>query len=479
MRGKLIATYSIVVLITGLLAFVLMRAALGDLLSNTDRARQEAARSAAAAGAQLQLDGLTLQRWLTEQAMAPRLRDPFLADNPGARGDLATNQANDLYAQASSRFASTTPALVAFVDDQGVVLGRNSSALMRGEALGKIYPSLLDAVKRNTSGSDIWINRSRNEQLLTSYAPVRDDKGKVLGVIVLGTSIDEGRLSTISDLTSGREVALIADLGDRLDVIARSRNAPADVITAITQPGFKPAYQKAIDAPRPLELQSNVEGTSTAGNGLAGYGDGKRAALIGFSRVSLVDNLTSLLLPILGATAVGIVLAIICAILLGNYITQPIVTLEEGLLGVINGDTNRRFEIEHAEFGGLVSRINTLLDTLLGVEEDNTDAQGRPSNSPSVANFRDAMGVDGGAPGRVDPAALHREPAAAYHQRLYSEYIQAKRSIGDPVDHITPEAFVNQINTLEREAAERQGKPVRFRAEVQGREVKLIAVPLE
>lgn len=478
MRGKLIATYSIVVLITGLLAFVLMRASLGGLLSNTERARQEAARSAAAAGAQLQLDGLTLQRWLTEQAMAPRLRDPFLADNPNARGDLATTQANDLYARAASLFPATTPALVAFVDEQGVVLGRNSSALMRGEALGKIYPSLLDVVKRNTSGSDIWINRSRNEQLLTSYAPVRDDKGKVLGVLVLGTSIDEGRLSAISDLTSGHEVALISDLGDKLEVIARSRNAPGDVIAAITQPAFKPAYQKAIDAPRPLELQSNVDGAMTAGNGLAGYGDGKRAALIGFSRVSLVDNLTSLLLPILGATAVGIVLAIICAILLGNYITQPIVTLEEGLLAVINGDTNRRFEIEHAEFGGLVSRINTLLDTLLGVEEDNTDAQGRPSNAPSAANFRDAMGVDGN-PARVDPAALHREPLVSYHQRLYGEYIQAKRSIGDPVDHITLEAFVNQITSLEREAAERQGKPVRFRAEVQGREVKLIAVPLE
>ena len=51
MRGKLIAVTSIVVLITGLLAFVLMRASLGDLLSNSERARQEAMHSAAAANA--------------------------------------------------------------------------------------------------------------------------------------------------------------------------------------------------------------------------------------------------------------------------------------------------------------------------------------------------------------------------------------------------------------------------------------------
>ncbi|MCS6900527.1 MAG: MXAN_5187 C-terminal domain-containing protein, partial [Myxococcales bacterium] len=99
----------------------------------------------------------------------------------------------------------------------------------------------------------------------------------------------------------------------------------------------------------------------------------------------------------------------------------------------------------------------------------------------SVANFRDAIGVDGGGP-KVDAAlaaGLRSEPAATYYQRLFDEYIQAKRSIGDPVDHITKEAFVQRIQANERETSERQGKPVRFRVELQGREVKLIAVPLE
>ncbi len=477
MRGKLIAVTSIVVLITGLLAFVLMRASLGDLLSNPERARQEAFHSAAAANAELQLEGATLQRWLSEQAMAPKMRDPFLADTPNARGDLATNQANDISARAASAFSNVNVTLVVFVDDQGTALGRSGSALMRGEPLGKIYPSLLDTIKRNTSGSDLWVNRSRNEQMLTSYAPVRDDKGKVLGVIVLGTAIDVGRLSSVSDLTSGRDLALIADTGDQLVLVASSRNMPADVVKTITEPGFKPSYQKAVESPRSLELPSNVDGIVAAGSGLAGYGDGHRAAVIGVSRTSLVDNLTSLLMPILGATAVGIVLAIIGSFLLANYITQPIVTLEEGLLAIINGDTNRRFEIEHAEFGGLVSRINTLLDTLLGVEEDNTDAEGRPSNSPSAANFSDAMGVDSGG-GRIDAARLHNEPATTYYQRLYNEYIQAKRSIGDPVDHITNDMFIQRIQANEKETSERDGKPVRFRVEVHGREVRLIPVPL-
>ena len=480
MRGKLIAIYSIVVLITGLLSFVLMRASLGDILSNSERARAEASRAAIGASARLQLEGLLLERWLAEQATSPKIREPFLNETSSARSESATSQANDLYARVTAAFPGTNPTLVAFVDDQGVALGRNGSGLMRGEALGQVYPALLDVVKRGTSGSDLWVNRSRNEQLLASYCAVRDDKGKVIGAIILGTAIDEGRLSSISELNGG-PVALITEVGDKLEIVAKSRNAPPQGVAAATQPDFKPGYQKAVASDRPIDLHGSNEVLMTAGNALAGYGDGKRAVLIGFAPVAMFGDLNSMLLPIFGATAVGVILAILGAVLLGGYITQPIVALEEGLLAIINGDTNRRFELEHAELGGLISRINTLLDTLMGVEEDTTDAEGRPSQAPSAANFRDAIGVDGGTPkvDAVSVAALRSEPADAYYQRLFDEYIQAKRSIGDAVDHITKDVFVQRIQSNERETSERQGKPVRFRVELQGREVKLIAVPLK
>jgi hypothetical protein len=479
MRGKLIAIYSIVVLITGLLSFILMRAALGDLLSNSDRARQEASRAAVSANTRLQLEGLLLERWLAEQAAQAKLREPFLADTSNARSENATTQANEIYSRALATFAGTNPSLVVFVDEQGMALGRNGSGLMRGEELGKVYPTLLDAIKRGTSGSDLWVNRSRNEQLLASFAVVRDDKGKILGAVVLGTAIDEGRLSTISDIGSGGPIALVTEVAGKIEIVAKSRNAPSEGVASVTKDDFKPGYQKAVGSARPIDLHGTNETLMTAGNGLAGYGDSKRAVVVGFAPVAMFGDLNNLLLPIFGATAVGIVLAIVGAILLGGYISQPIVALEEGLLAIINGDTNRRFELEHAEVGGLVSRINTLLDTLMGVEEDTTDAQGRPSQAPSAANFRDAMGIDGGQKGDPGAAALRNEPADAYYQRLFDEYIQAKRTIGDPVDHITKDVFVQRIQSNEQDTSQRQGKRVRFRVELQGREVKLIAVPLD
>ena len=63
-------------------------------------------------------------------------------------------------------------------------------------------------------------------------------------------------------------------------------------------------------------------------------------------------------------------------VLLGNYISRPISEIEDGLLAIINGSSDLRFQLEHAELGGLVFRINSLLNALMGVPEDTTDEQG-------------------------------------------------------------------------------------------------------
>jgi hypothetical protein len=150
----------------------------------------------------------------------------------------------------------------------------------------------------------------------------------------------------------------------------------------------------------------------------------------------------------------------------------------------MNGKTDLRFEIEHAEYGGLVFRINSLLNQLFGVQEDETDDQGRPSRAPSSTSFEDALSVDERMATSADGAdagdqrTLREEPEAKYYARIFGEYIAGKRSLGDPVDHITQEAFTARIRASEAEMAQKHGKPVRYKVEVRGREVVLLAVPL-
>jgi hypothetical protein len=171
--------------------------------------------------------------------------------------------------------------------------------------------------------------------------------------------------------------------------------------------------------------------------------------------------------------------------LLGNYVTRPIDMLEEGLLAILNGQTDRRFELDHAELGGLAFRIDQLLNQLMGVEEDNTDTEGRVS-VPSKP-FTDALEVDprrmtqSAAELTMDPEAIRRlaaEPPAQYYGRLYREYVAAKKGIGESADHVTEQAFAARMQSMEADAAQKYGRPVRYQVQARGHEVVLVAVPL-
>jgi hypothetical protein len=476
MRGKIIGVNSVIVIVVGLLAFALMRATIGDVVANPDRARLEADRSTVAANAQLQLEALNLQRWLSQQAADPQVREPFTRETASSRSEIATNQANRLFSALSAEFPTVQPTLIAFVGADGIAVGRNGSSLMRGDDLGKAYPALVDTIKKGRTGSDVWVNKARSDQLFVSYTAVRDAAGAPIGGILLGTPLNDGRINAISEATSGRPVVVGIPQGDTLEIVAKSGKIPESVLAS-----FGSLKVVGLGSDRPQQIAAPA-GYLGSGYGVLGYGDGKRAVLVSFAPVALVENVNGLLWPIFGAMGLGIVLVLIAGSLLGNYIQTPIVELEEGLLAVINGQTDRRFELEHAELGGLVFRINTLLNTLMGVTEDDTDAEGRPSHPPRREDFNEAESVDaprGEAVDRVAVAALRSEPADAYYDRLYNEYIAAKRQIGDPVDHITKEAFVGRMQQSEADASAKQGKAVRYRVELRGREVMLLAVPLE
>jgi hypothetical protein len=73
---------------------------------------------------------------------------------------------------------------------------------------------------------------------------------------------------------------------------------------------------------------------------------------------------------------------------------------------------------------------------------------------------------------------LAQEPAQSYYARIYGEYIAAKRALGEATEHITEQAFATRIQGMEKEAATKYGKPVRYEVRSSGKEVVLLAVPL-
>ncbi len=365
MRWKIILVNGGIVVVISLVTYFLLSTSLMTALSNPKAQRNELARSMHSAEARLTLDSLQAERWLGRQATSAAVHSVFEAGTAAARSDAATALANQLRdsAVASGDFARMAPALVLVVDANGVGMGRNGSELMRGDRVADAYPSLKKALDTGATASAFWVSRARQEQVLASYAPVRDSEGRVVGALVVGTPLNDERLTRISDHTSGSSLALVAEADTHPIAVG---GAKLD--------GFASATVKnAIEVARGRTLTHTEElgGRFFAAAPLAGF---EGAVLVGSVATSKVASIGSLLWPVFAVGLLGLFLVIVGGMLLGNYVSKPIAEIEEGLLLVINGQRDLRFELEHEELGGLTSRINTLLNTILGVAEDDEAA---------------------------------------------------------------------------------------------------------
>lgn len=477
MRAKIITVFTVVVLVVGVLAFALTRASL-----NPGSPRADAARALVAAEAVLRVQAGEVERWLEAQAADPKVREPFSAGTGQARSDGATSVANGIKSATSKApaIAALGPSLVALVDAKGTALGRDGSPFLRGDDLGGIYPALRAGLAEGRAGSDVWVTPARNEQLLVSWAPIRGENGQVLGGLLLGTALGDGRLSDVANQTSGATLWFEVKDKDGYRIVAQSKGGAPDLASAIDPKQLEAGAASALATGQAVDVAALPPDFGVKVGPLGGYGDGKRALLVAVARAN-APAATTLLFPFLGAIALGIVLVAIAGHVLGQSIMRPVEEIEEGLLAIMNGRTDLRFQIEHPELGGLVSRLNSLLSQLLGVSEDETGAP-PPAMAMRGKDSEDALAVDESlaknqAPGG-EATALGAEDEAAYHARIFDDYIRAKKSVGDPVDHITREAFLTRIAASEKQMAQKHGKPVRYKVEVRGKEVVLLAVPL-
>ncbi len=480
MRWKIIFVNGGIVVVLALLTYFLLETSLQNVVANRAEQNKELNRALRAAESQLALDALRTERWLDRRVEAPSAHAVFQGGTAQARSESATTEANSIRdaAVAEPSFAKMAPSLVLIVDEAGVGIGRNGSELMRGDNIAQAYPNLKAALAAGTTASDVWINPQRQEQLLVSIAPVKNEANKVLGAVIVGTPLNDERLARTSELTSGQSLAFIQIDGDKPSVVAASGDGSGGAKEAsVTQSALQ-----AASSGNAVLLGSPIGGRLFGSVALAGY-PGAKAAVVASVPESRIESLLGLLWPVFAVGGLGLILVVAGGVMLGNYISRPVAEMEEGLLLIINGNQNLRFELEHDELGGLASRMNGLLNSLLGVQEDTTDAQGRPSKAPSGGDFTEALAVDESSVSQptheVGAAqALASTPEDEYYGQLFSDYIRARKQLGDPTDHISPAAFRGRILRSEQEMLTKYGRPVRYQVELKEGSVVLIAVPL-
>ncbi len=484
MRWKIIVANAGIVLVVGLLSYALLATSLADVVASPGRARTTIQQTVHAANARLALDALQLERWLGRRVRSESVVDVYSGGTIQARQESATAQATRIRDDAVqvATFTGLGPSLVLFIDAQGTVLGRNGSALMRGDQIGNVHPVVKRILSEGGTTSDVWINAQRQEQMLVSLAAVRGESEAIIGAVAVGVPLSDERMQRISEMTSGQPLYFGFLKEGGVDVVARGGSLPAGVASELVGRGSDPIIRSSIKT-------RNVVVADAAGGEwvyavvpLDGY-QGDKAVLIAAMPTSLVPSVNGLLMPLFGVTFLGLILVVAAGSLIGNYFSRPVSELEDGLLAIINGNQTIRFQIEHAELGGLVFRINSLLNALMGVPEDTTDEHGRPSVSPTAHDFEEALSVDESsvASQNANPtlvAALSAEPADQYYSRIYGEYLAAKKRIGDPVEGTSFQGFLQHIQRIEEEMSSRYARPVRHLVEVRDGSIVLVAVPL-
>ncbi len=487
MRWKIVVVNAGIVVILGLLSFVLLVSSLGALSGDAEARRSMVSHALSAANARVGYDALRTQRWLSKHVDDEALRSVFFRGTVSARQEGATALANRLreVASADPSYGQGVPGLVLILDSQGTVLGRDGSALMRGERIVETYPSLRRALEGRETASDVWLSRTRQEQLLVSFAPVLGDTGQVLGVVVFGAVLNDEWLRGVGDQTSGRALLFGVSSRGSLEILARAGQAGALLSGIAAAPQIVEASNGSLRSHRMVlasgEHQHHLVGVAP----LEGFDVSSGAVLLAGVQSSESGRIRELiLLPIVGVTLLGLTLVLISGVLLGNYLTRPVSELEDGLLAVINGNSTLRFQIEHPDFGGLVFRINSLLNALMGVPEDTTDEEGRSSAVPSSRGFDEALAVDESlvtstAVDRGLAAELRGLSRADYETRLFDQYVEAKRAVGDPVDEISLEGFAARLRAMEAAMVGKHERQVRYTLEVRDGAVVFVAVPVE
>ena len=87
----------------------------------------------------------------------------------------------------------------------------------------------------------------------------------------------------------------------------------------------------------------------------------------------------------------------------------------------------------------------------------------------------------GGSAAAADPAvvALAQEPESDYYRRIYNEYLEARKGVGESIDGVTFESFSAKLRLNEANLKKKYNcRAVRFRVQTKNNQVTLKPVPI-
>ncbi len=494
MRLKIIAGNLAVVILLGVAAYLVVGSQLrGELLRRIDG---QMANDRELFERSFRLSALEFTELVTLRANERPLQDVFGGLDLASRRTRAYEAADSAHAWFAdpARGARGGPDIVVIVDETGTAVARNGARnVMFGTSLLPGLPALGAVLKQGRAGHDVWLEPQQHKILQTAIAPIRADSGTVLGALIVGYDLSNG-VAQREARVLGRDIAFLVEgkvYGSSLsaetakalrDLLFDGRSAATAAVLAGQQSGSE-AWTARLENADYVGLTARLPMATSLPVGFAVLGN--RSEQVALADVADVI----LMLMVLGAILVSAY-----GFMVGNALMRPIEEIEEGVLAIINGRTDLRLETDSADLGGLAFRINQLLNVFTGTAEESEDEKGKISVAPSKAAWSDAEFADAHASGSTevgagvvavpgpdepigDPALAARlaaEAEAGYDERVYREYVTAKRALGEDVMGIPRERFSQRlVGRAEMLAKKHACRLVRFQVETHAGQVML------
>lgn len=491
MRLKIIAGNLAVVVLLGLFSYFMVR---GDL-----RTALAAEVDAAIVNDQVlfdrsfQLSAYELVRNVGERAAARQVQDVFAGLDEDSRRTRAFEAAESAVAWLGdpARGRRGAPDIVVVVDETGKTIARNGARnVMFGKVLTGPVPALAAVLKDGTARHDVWLENQDNKLMETAAAAIRNDQGTILGGLVVGYDLSNGLASREAALL-GRDVAFLTE-GHVYSSSLHSDTNLAKALNDFLFIGQKATTESVLTGKTPIAPAWNV---TLEGSEFIGVTARLPMSVSQNVAYTVIGNRTAKM-ALASKTDVILYTVVLAALLVfgygfvvGSALLRPIEQIEEGVLMVINGQTDHRLETDSPELGGLAYRINQLLNVLTGTEEDTGDEQGRVSVAQAEAHWKDAAFADagaaagggaggGGADEVIDDAVLAAKLAAedeqTYYARIHREYAAAKQALGESVGNITVDKFAQRLVGRADALTKQHGcRMVRFQVQTRDNQVVL------
>jgi hypothetical protein len=285
------------------------------------------------------------------------------------------------------------PDVVFLTDRKGVVLSRNTTpnACPTGKDVSESIPVVGSALQggaayslwspdnsgfgKNATASSTSCTLMNSGLLELAAAPVWIDD-EIAGVLVIGFEISNGVAGDKRALL-GFDVA-VSTQGETYSSSLKTETGRQALEAQLGKVSGK--MKNAISSGKPSDIVTlDVEGESylTLIVPAVNAEVKDEIAYVIMGSVAESDFFDGSLFVLAIATVIAALIVLIIGFALASHFMRPIMTIEEGLLKIINGEYGHRFDVKSAEVGGLGFRINQLIGVLTGEDEQAEDEEQR------------------------------------------------------------------------------------------------------